>query len=72
MLARWIAPIEFMTDAEIDELKDEDWIDESDWFYADFIAGGRLDEHPTYWMPLPSKTNRGNLHQVRRIPLPNP
>jgi hypothetical protein len=56
MLARWISPAEFMTEKELQDWSDDDaW--ESDWFYADFIAGGRLDEHPTHWTTLPSLHN---------------
>jgi Protein of unknown function (DUF551) len=28
-----------------------------DWFYADFIAGGRMDSAPTHWMPIPDPPN---------------
>lgn len=51
ILARWIAPCDFLNERELEKIKDEE---EQDWFYADFIAGGRLnDGAPTHWMPLP-------------------
>jgi hypothetical protein len=54
LLARWIAPIDFLADREAEESKmSMDELEEADWFYADFIAGGRLDDPPTHWMPLP-------------------
>ncbi len=58
LLIRWTAPIHFMTDTEIERESsdDNDWIEQYDWFCADFVGfGGRLDgsETPTYWMPLP-------------------
>lgn len=59
MLVRHIAMIDFLTDAEIDAyVRDgasEEMLEESDWFHADFICGGRLspDCYPTHWMPLP-------------------
>ena len=55
-LARWIAPIDFMTERELEhESLSEDAANEADWFYADFVQGGRLsnDGMPTHWMPLP-------------------
>ena len=56
LLARWIAPGDFLTDNDMENFNDEDW-EEADWFYADFIAGGRLsnDGMPTHWQPLPEK-----------------
>lgn len=55
MICRWIAPIDFITTSEL-EKNPCDSDEEEDWFYADFIQGGRLesDEAPTHWMPLPS------------------
>ncbi len=54
---RWIAPVDFLTERELADPygEDRDWEEEPDWFYADFIQGGRLDgaEAPTHWMPLP-------------------
>lgn len=55
LLARWIALSEFLTDSEIEKscLTSEE-ADEPDWFYADFVAGGRLDGGTcTHWQPLP-------------------
>jgi len=53
-MMRYTAPIDFCTDIDL-ELIDEDSAEAYDWFYADFIEGGRLDgsEVPTHWMPLP-------------------
>jgi len=54
LLVRYTAPIEFMTDEELEGL-DQESPETYDWFYADFISGGRLDrdETPTPWTPLP-------------------
>ena len=57
MVIRWTSCDAFMTDQEMDEsCMDEDDLFAQDWFYADFIAGGRLEgsEAPTKWMPLPT------------------
>jgi hypothetical protein len=56
MIIRWTSPAEFLTDRELETLDEEDALQE-DWFYADFIAGGRLeyDEVPTHWAPLPDQ-----------------
>ena len=57
MMIRWTAPIDFMTERELEAAStdDNDWMEQEDWFYADFVRGGRLegDEVPTHWMPLP-------------------
>lgn len=57
LLARWIAPIDFMTTTELENSTtgDDEWMEEPDWFCADFISGSRMDgpEAPTHWMPLP-------------------
>jgi hypothetical protein len=55
-IARYTAPCDFMTDRECEHEKlDEESMESYDWFYADFVCGGRLDgnETPTHWMPLP-------------------
>lgn len=52
LLARWIAPCDFLHERELENIKDAD---EPDWFIADFVSGGRLDGGtPTHWMPLPA------------------
>ena len=60
MLVRWIAPAEFLHEAELVGL-DEDDIHEEDWFYADFVSGGRVqnDGMFTLWthLPTPPKDN---------------
>jgi hypothetical protein len=56
MIIRYIAPIDFMNTDEIEKSElDEDSMETEDWFYADFMYGGRLEgsEAPTHWMPLP-------------------
>jgi hypothetical protein len=64
LLVRWIAPINFLTEREIEKAvsegyredgSEDEWVEQQDWFYADFVAGGRLEgfEVPTHWMPLP-------------------
>jgi hypothetical protein len=53
-LGRWIAPCEFLTEAEIRDGNVTD-PEESDWFHADYIQGGRVhDGAPTHWQPLPA------------------
>ncbi len=54
LLMRWIAPCDFLTDLELIDL-DHDTTYTENWFYADFLAGGRIegDEVPTHWQPLP-------------------
>lgn len=55
-IVRWCNCYDFMTDAECDETEmNDDQLSEPDWFYADFIKGGRLDGDlaPTHWQPLP-------------------
>ncbi len=55
LLMRWCALADFLTDAELAEL-DEETAFAADWFYADFLHGGRLEgeEAPTHWRPLPA------------------
>jgi len=60
LLIRWTCCADFMSDREIEDATkghggDSEWIEQYNWFYADFISGGRLegDEEPTHWMPLP-------------------
>lgn len=53
ILARWIAPCDFLTDEEIEKNHADD-SEEPDWFHADYVQGGRItDGAPTHWMPLP-------------------
>lgn len=54
LLMRWTSLGEFLTESELSEY-DEETTYQEDWFYADFICGGRLenDQAPTHWMPLP-------------------
>lgn len=57
-LARWTSISELLSDKEIqDGCYDEDTVFQSDWFYADFTQGGRLDGDlaPTHWHPLPNE-----------------
>lgn len=54
VLIRWISPINFLTEREIEKLNEDD-AETPDWFYADFVEGGRMsnDGLPTHWQPLP-------------------
>lgn len=54
LLVRWTSASEFLTDTEQEKMPEESLF-QSDWFYADFISGGRMEggESPTHWMPLP-------------------
>lgn len=55
-IARWTNAAELMTTEEMErEQLDDETLFAEDWFYADFIQGGRADgsEAPTHWMPLP-------------------
>lgn len=55
LLIRWSSAAEFLTDAELDKW-DEEAASQEDWFYADFVAGDRLEGDclPTHWQPLPA------------------
>lgn len=55
-LMRWTSPEAFLSERELEQL-DSESSESEDWFYADFVAGGRLDgsEVPTHWMPLPEE-----------------
>jgi hypothetical protein len=54
-LARWIAPCDFLHERELENMNDTE---NPDWFYADFICGGRWDGgEPTHWSPLPDAPN---------------
>ena len=66
MIVRYTAIIDFMSDQEIEyDIRnnglDEETMEAYDWFYADFLSGGRLEgnEIPTHWMPLPDKLDEG-------------
>lgn len=54
VLARWIAMCDFLNaDSERGEHVSCDEWEEADWFYADFIHGGRLDFVPTHFQLTP-------------------
>ena len=60
MLVRWIAPVDFLTDAEIAEwsrrgMTDAD-LETEDWFIADFLQGYRIspDCYPTLLALVPA------------------
>lgn len=51
MLIRWVAPCDFLHEKELESIKDSE---EPDWFFADFVSGGRLNcGEPTHWLPMP-------------------
>lgn len=51
-LGRWIAPCDFLNEAEYDGV--QGW-DDPDWFFADFVSGGRVtDGAPTHWQSTPA------------------
>lgn len=54
-LVKWMAPVEFMTEREVEEAGLYDWMEEEDWWGADFINGFRAsnDGGFTHWQPLP-------------------
>lgn len=54
LIIRWTCPSEFMTEKELENISERDAF-EDDWFYSDFVQGGRMsnDGNPTHWMPLP-------------------
>jgi hypothetical protein len=58
LLARFIAPCDFLTERELEALGDD--LDEPDWFCADFVQGCRLDADlkPTHFMLLPEPPER--------------
>src|SRR3546814_19090755 len=61
LVVRWDTPINFLTERELEGLAEESANSEG-WFYADFVAGGRLDgerEVPTHWTPLPPGRKSG-------------
>ena len=53
-MIRYAAHIDFLTESELEEIGEEA-AEAADWFYADFVQGGRLEgsEAPTHWMPVP-------------------
>ena len=59
MLISWTAPCNFMTTDELESTANGDsaWQEQEDWFYADFLHGGRLEgsETPTHWTPMPAQ-----------------
>eukprot|EP00752_Nemacystus_decipiens_P016736 g14974.t1 len=61
MLIRYLAPVDFLADSELDGL-DERSAEQEDWFYADFVVGGRLegDERPTHWRPQTGVADSGS------------
>lgn len=64
LLSRWIAPCDFLHERELENMKDAD---EPDWFYSDFVCGGRLDGgDPTHWMPLPDAVGKHSPTEVEK------
>ncbi len=64
-LARYTSMDVFLTAGELEDYDDADIYIE-DWFYADFVQGGRLDksEAPTHWMPLPEPPKPGDSKET--------
>jgi len=64
LLIMWTAPTDFLSDEELERIGESSEI--YDWFYADFVGGGRLDGDlvPTYWMPLPEPPKQENKEQT--------
>ena len=57
LLVRWCSCCDFMSDRELEESGlDDETLSAQDWFFADFVEGGRLEgeETPTHWMPIPN------------------
>ena len=60
MMVRWIALQEFVSEMDAADYASagmsERYLEEPDWFVADFCQGDRLSEdcYPTHWMPLPT------------------
>lgn len=53
LLARWIAPCDFLTEAQLDEMDIEE-AEQPAWFYADYFGGDMIDDgEPTHWRPMP-------------------
>jgi len=52
LLIRWDCLDNICSEAEARDMT-EDELFEMDWFCADFVAGDRLQEPVTHWMPLP-------------------
>ncbi len=60
MLIRWTSCDAFCTDRELEGM-DEDTAAQEDWFYADFVQGGRLegDMVPSKWCAIPPPPTEG-------------
>lgn len=52
LMIRWTCLDGFLSERELQNYSEDEAL-EMGWFYADFLQGGRLDEAPTRWMPLP-------------------
>jgi hypothetical protein len=68
ILMRWTAPIYFCTENERRDLSDS-CAHAEDWFYSDFIAGGRMEgsEVPTHWMPLPDSPENTDIDEAAKL-----
>ncbi len=76
LLVRYTAMAHFMLESEIEAeekvigrtyTEEELW--KEDWFFADFVHGGRLEEDdaPTHWQPLPSDEPEAKAASPQRM-----
>lgn len=72
LLIRWVAPCDFLNEKELEQMALED-TEDPDWFYADFVSGGRLDcGEPTHWMPMPDAPNADSSDGANQKGTPMP
>lgn len=60
-LGRYTCMLDYLTEAELEPF-DRETIEQMDWFYADFVSGGRVtDGEPTHWHPLPEEPDESEV-----------